>query len=307
MDKQKISQIIFGITGITWFVYVFLSPFLRLIFEFYASLLFIIEYILIAEYVCIAIIMIDFLRDSLWAYHFNMRLKEQWQQTPEGFLLQDVSAESKEFKFPIALEYKKQVERLGFRRLGETENIYVVNYVFTNEDNSVIAVVRPRKPDYTDVFFETVFADNFTLITGYTRLLNIVVDGLQQQTVNYSLEKAHNYHLHQLELERLQRGQPVPISTIEQTIQHAQEHNKRYIDLEIRAALRVCMFMLLFGSLIEMALPIGIYGLLNSDSILASFPIGILTLLIYLATKFIPELQPVENHKPKRKRKVYFR
>jgi hypothetical protein len=310
LNKQKITQGITTLTLITWFLYIFLSPFLRLIFKSYDSLLPIIEYSLIAEYIFLATIMILVIRDTITAYQFNKRLDEQWRQEPEIMLLRDVSVEAKELNHPIALDTKKQIEEFGFRRLGETELLDFVNYVFINEDDSVLAVIRPRTSGHVDVFFETLFADSFMLITGYKCLINMVVDGLQQHRIfNTSIEKTYTYHLSQLEMHRLKHGQPVPINTIEQTIQQGQEYSKRYFDLEISLVQRVCMFSLLFSTTMEIMLLIGIRGLLNSNPMLASLPMVTLLLLVYLATKVIPEVKPVEFNKPKskRKRKIHIR
>ena len=300
MSKEKITKFLIGTTLVIWFFYAFATPFLVLVFNSYASFLYLIEYILITGYIGIAVIMVFVLRAAIGAYRFYIHLKQRWQHKPDTFALRDVSDETRELSTHNALNYKRLIEELGFQRLGETENTDLINYIFVADDNPVVAVIRQQK-EATDIFFETVFVDGLFVITGHNTVFNLDVPGLQRRTVDLSVDKAYNYHLHQVEKHRLRHGQPVQINTIEQTVHFEQEYRQRYLDLEIQVASKICIISLLFSVLMEITLVIGVYGLLNRDVMLTSIPMGVLLTFMYLFLQFIPEMRPVELDKRKRK------
>jgi hypothetical protein len=297
----RFIRFIFSATAITWFLYFCLSPFLILIFESYSSHLLVVEYILIAEYVSIAGILLYVLWDLIRTYRAGMSTTRQRQQKPESSLLRDVTTESKELNHPKAVDYRNQVEALDFRRLGEAENDYSISYVFTNEDNSTIAVVSLHNKDRVEVFFETVFKDKFFLITGYNSGMNIDVDRMQQRMFYTSIDKAHTYHLQQQEKQRLQRGEPVQINTIAQMIDYWHTDTNRLLDLYLKILKRAYFMTAFFIILVLATMPFGICGLLIHNSLLASLPVWTFILLAYLELKLNPELIPVDFDKHKRK------
>jgi hypothetical protein len=228
----------------------------------------------------------------------NNQMEQQFKQNPRIMYLYDKSHDYVALNHTIGQNYQMQIEKLGFRYQGIAANDLFTNYIFIDEDNTISVDVRPRNPERVDVYFSTVFFDNFFLVTGYQSPLSLKGEGLQLMNIIESIPTTFEFHLYEIERLRQIHGEPVAVETIAQQIEYAYQYNERYTLLEFQTMKTVSLKVVMLVAIAALCYGIGAYGVWVHNLILSGLMWFIPKFTLSLQQK-IPELSAAKLKKRK--------
>lgn len=229
-------------------------------------------------------------------------------QAPHKQAPQLVPPEAISTKDPAILQpVQPMIETLydmGFSVFGVLKPIQQIHFsryewVFINNDQSVVATVALRRPKVYFVQFATVFHDKTVIHTEYPDGHDIDLPTYRCRSVLTSPEAAYGFHLREMTAFARSHGEPRAFATLDDWREWYRVFANRYGMDKTNRSFRRDASQMISLSMVVTGLVIGLLLLFVGNALLPGILMLLVMLLgIVLSIRTMPKAHDIEKHKP---------